>query len=1016
MSKRKRFDLPYFGFDNKEGDFHIIYGKRGEASVVFKITNNIVQYSADPELYENFHNSLLSVVKIVGEGHFVQKLDIFSNNEFFEEISEEYLQKAYDKHFNGRIYRSIITYLVITRKPRTSTYIYNKAADDEFRRKLTKVEQALSEAKFRPVPLKDFEIDEVVRRTLMMDFVSPVISMDNLMTANSHLTIGERRIKSISLVDIDRVDLPEVVSPYLEKNDQSSMRGFPVDTMGFLHSIKGYETLIYNQVIDIPYQTKVLQKLELKQNRHEAIPDPQNTFSAQDISNLLADVARESQLIVNAHFNIVVSAKPDDLTRTVNSIENALFAQKITINHNGYNQLELFRSILVGNAVELKEYDWFMTTSDAALCFFFKEALPVSDSSQFFLRFTDRQGIPIKIDPSDLPKETGRIDNRNKFVLGPSGSGKSFVMNAFVEQYMLYNYDIVIVDTGDSYSGTCSYYKGKYITYTEEKPITMNPFKMNREEYNLEKKDFLITLTGLLWKGADGNLSQVERDVLTNVVTSYYDNFFNQKDRNWSEALTIFQMENFLKDYGISTNLLLESARLKLIGSKNDVSDHYSVLKVDRLASQEEIKRQFRKLSILYHPDVSTNENIVESTDLFIALKKAYEVLSDEDKREEYDRIIKVDQLSKELFEGHYENAEDTDLMKLYREELLKRIDDLLEELKISRLCFDTFYEYSQRRIPTIIEKAHIHFDFDEYIFVLEKFYKGGEFDMILNEDADKSLFDERFIVFEIDNIKEHKILFPIVTLIIMDVFIQKMRLRKYQRKALIIEEAWKAIASPMMGNYIKYLYKTVRKFYGEAIVVTQELKDIIGNEVVKDSIISNSDSMLLLDQRKFKDNFDEISDLLGFNEVDRRKIFTINRLENKEGRGRFKEFYFRIGDRGDVYGNEVSLLQYLTYTTEKPEKNAVETYTKYFGSYPGGLDKFVVSLKKSTFELPLFVQFVNLYGDVLSDEVLNEIIKLEKEHRSNTLNWIKRKLSAQEISFKSFIDNKIIKYEEVNF
>src|SRR5690606_14458358 len=99
------------------------------------------------------------------------------------------------------------------------------------------------------------------------------------------------------------------------------------------------------------------------------------------------------------------------------------------------------------------------------------------------------------------------------------------------------------------------------------------------------------------------------------------------------------------------------------------------------------------------------------------------------------------------------------------------------------------------------------------------------------------------------------------------DVFIQKVRFRKKQRKALIIEEAWKAIASPLMANYILYLYKTVRKFWGEAIVVTQELGDIIGNTVVKDSIVNNSDTVILLDQTKFKENYKEIASLLSINE-----------------------------------------------------------------------------------------------------------------------------------------------------
>ena len=1011
---RKKFELPYIGVDTSHNPIHILYGNKGEATVVFRIVNSVLQYSADQSHYVDYHAHMLNVIKIMGEGHFIQKLDVFSNQVFEENISEEYLQKKYDDHFKGRVYKGIKTFLAITRKSKNSRYTYNAKADEEFKQKILKIEQLLGDTKFEPKLLQENEINDLVRRTLMMDFSSPVVKMDNVKTHNSHINIGDKFVKCLSLVDIDSIDLPEVIAPYVERNDKEALKGFPIDTMAFLHGVTGYDTLIYNQVIEIPEQRKTLLKLEQKKKRHQGVPDPQNDFCVQDIEQLLHDVVKANQLVVNAHFNIVVSAKEDELSRALNSIENALFTQGIIASKNSYNQLELFRTILVGNSVELKEYDLFQTTSDASLCFFFKEALPVSEPSQFFLRFTDRQGIPLKIDPADLPYQSGRINNRNKFVLGPSGSGKSFLMNSIVEQYMLYNYDLVIVDTGDSYSGTCSYYNGKYITYTEEKPITMNPFLMSKEEYNLEKKEFLITLTGLLWKGADGVISQVEHDVLTDVVSSYYENFFEQKDENWVRSLSIPEMEKYLSDNGISPTLLLENARVKLIGERSEVTDYYSILKVDRLADKEEIKRQFRKLSQIYHPDKAQVSDIAESSELFIAIKNAYEVLSNDTTRKKYDEVALINKLSKNIENGAYDEATNTDLIKAYTEEMVKRICELLDDFKISRLCFDTFYEFSLKRIPNIIASENIKFDLHVFKYVLKKFYKGGEFDMILNEQADQSLFAERFIVFEIDNIKEHKILFPIVTLIIMDVFIQKMRLRENQRKALIIEEAWKAIASPLMAGYILYLYKTVRKWWGEAIVVTQELNDILGNAVVKDSIVNNSDSIILLDQTKFKDNFGEIADLLSLNAVEQRKIFTINNLDNKDNRSRFKEFYFKRGDSGEVYGNEVALQQYLTYTTEKPEKNAVKIYYKKYGTYPDGLDKFVDTLKRSSLPMPVLVHFINLYGKVLTDDVLSVIIELTKEHKNNTLNWVKRYLKNNDLSFYEFVHEKIRKDEKI--
>jgi len=184
-----------------------------------------------------------------------------------------------------------------------------------------------------------------------------------------------------------------------------------------LHSIS--QCILYNQLIEIPNQATTLRKLTLKRKRHSGIPDPANTLCAEDINLLLNDVARDNQLLVNAHFNIIVSAEKEKLQEACNFIDSELFNLGITPCKNAYNQLELFRSAIPGNGVELKPYDWFLTTCDAALCFLYKETLPTDDPSDFLIRFTDRQGIPVAIDVSDLMMDTGRITNRSRFCLGP---------------------------------------------------------------------------------------------------------------------------------------------------------------------------------------------------------------------------------------------------------------------------------------------------------------------------------------------------------------------------------------------------------------------------------------------------------------------------------------------------------------------------------------------------------------------------------------------------------------------
>lgn len=808
--QKNSFELPYAGIDQHNG-LSLLYGLRGDYSVIFKIQNPVLQYAADPDGYNSYHGLLLNLVKILGEGYIIQKQDVFCRKQYKGKPAAEFLQEKYHEHFEGREYTAIYTYLIITRQiKRNAFYVFDLKALNEFKQSVLKTNDLLSGAGLQPTLLEEKDIQQYVKRILGMSFSSDLITLDNLLSLDQELKMGGRTIRSISLIDTDLIDLPEQVATYTEKQEGQTKSTLPVDNFSFLHTVPGYDCIIFNQVLEIPQQRVTLNKLELKRKRHSGVPDPANNLCVEDIDQLLADVARDNQLLVNAHFNIMVCAQDDRISRAANYIEAALFQQGIIPSKNAYNQMELYRSVLPGNAVELQKYDWFLTTSDAALCFFFKEALLTDDPSDFLVRFTDRQGIPVAIDPSDLPMRQNRISARNRFCLGPSGSGKSYFINSLTEQYLLYNMDVVIVDTGHSYSGLCSYYNGKYITYTDKKPITMNPFQITEAEYNIEKKDFLVTLISLLWKGAEGSISSVERDVISNVISAYYSYGFGEAD----------------------------------------------------------------------YP-----------------------------------------------------------------------------------FCFNTFYDFALTKIPQIKQEERIPFDVDEFRYVLKKFSKGGEFQSILNEAADQSLFTERFIVFEIDSIKENRILFPIVTLIIMDVFIQKMRYRSDHRKCLIVEEAWKAIASPLMAGYLLYLYKTVRKFWGEAIVVTQELGDILGNAVVKDSILSNSDTIMLLDQSRFKDNYQEIAKLLSLSETEQKKIFTINQLDNKDGRGKFKEVYIRRGNTGEVYGVEVSIFQYLTYTTEKPEKSAVEKYVAIFHDYPAALTAFVNDLQTSGLKLEAFVKQVNKHG-----------------------------------------------------
>ena len=314
--------------------------------------------------------------------------------------------------------------------------------------------------------------------------------------------------------------------------------------------------------------------------------------------------------------------------------------------------------------------------------------------------------------------------------------------------------------------------------------------------------------------------------------------------------------------------------------------------------------------------------------------------------------------LMPELIEGKY-------LARIDKK--IDRMEQQRKKLRVQKLNFNSYYEFALERIPQLQTEKNIDFDLYNFSFILSKFYKGGELEYTLNNDLDKSLFDEKFIVFEIDKIKDDPVLFPIVVLI-MDVFIQKMRLKK-GRKALIIEEAWKAISSPTMAGYIKYLYKTVRKFNGIAGVVTQELNDVIDSPIVKEAIINNSDVKILLDQSKFKDRYDQISAILGLTDVQKMQIFTINALPQKEGIPYHKEVWIARGLYSDVYSVEVPPEWYWAFTTERVEKEALKIYERaYDGNIEAAIEHIEIDRKEKKIGRYFdFAVLVNKHQNIMS-------------------------------------------------
>ena len=562
---------------------------------------------------------------------------------------------------------------------------------------------------------------------------------------------------------------------------------------------------IYNQWIFIDDSNENLSRFEKMAKNMQSLSrySRSNQINKEWLDEYLNEAHTNGLQSVRCHCNIIAWAENgNELRRVKNDVGSALALMECTPHHNTTDLPALYWAGIPGNEADFPAEETFYTFTGQALCFFTAETCYRNSLSPFGIRMVDRlTGKPVFLDISDLPMKKGVVTNRNKFILGPSGSGKSFFTNHLVRQYWEQGTHILLVDTGNSYKGLCDLIHQKtggddgiYFTYKENDPISFNPFFTEDYRYDIEKRDSIKTLILTLWKREDEPPRRSEEVALSNAVSLY----------------------------------------------------------IEKIKKNRKIKPNF-----------------------------------------------------------------------------------------------NSFYDFVRKDYRKILADKNVRekdFDVDGFLNVLEPYYKNGEYGYLLNSDKELDLLNKRFIVFELDVVKDNPILFPVVTIIIMETFINKMRRLQGIRKMILIEEAWKAIAKEGMANYIRYLFKTVRKFYGEAVVVTQEVDDIISSPVVKETIINNSDCKILLDQRKYQNKFDQIQNLLGLTDKERSQILSIN-LANAANR-LYKEVWIGLGGtQSAVYATEVSAEEYLCYTTEETEKLELIRLTEKLG---GNIELAIKQLAES--------------------------------------------------------------------
>ena len=795
---------------------HCIISKFADITAAYRVILPEL-FTLTGEEYEALHGAWLKALKVLPDYTVVHKQDFFIEERYAapEDGSERsFLARSYERHFNERPYLRHSCYLFVTkttpeRMRQTSAssvlcrgFIVPREMRDpdavtRFLEAAEQMERILNDSGLvRVERLSEAEIvgtaDDaglLARYFALSDERSPVVNEDIRLDPGV-MRIGDKYLSMHTLSDLDM--LPQSVATDFRyerlSTDRSDCRlsfAAPVGLLLFCNHV-------YNQVIFLDDHDETLKRLEATARNMNSLAaySRSNAINREWVEMYLNEAHSQGLRSVRCHCNVMAWAESEaELKRIRNDVGSQLALMGCTPHHNTVDVPVLFWAAIPGNEADFPAEESFYTFLDQALCLFNEETNYRSSLSPFGIKMSDRlSGIPLHLDISDLPMKRGVITNRNKFILGPSGSGKSYLTNHLVRQYWEQGSHILLVDTGNSYQGLCSLIHAKtkgrdgvYFTYTEEVPIAFNPFYVEDGVYDVEKRESLKTLLLTLWKRESEEPTRSEEVALSNAVNLYL-----------------------------------------------------SKLRADR--------------------------SIVPS--------------------------------------------------------------------------FDTFYEFVETDYRRLLEQKRVRekdFDIANFLNVLEPYYKGGEYDYLLNSDKQLDLLDKRFIVFELDNISSNRTLLPVVTLIIMETFISKMRRLKGIRKMILIEECWKALTSANMSAYIKYLYKTVRKYFGEAVVVTQEVDDIISSPIVKESIINNADCKILLDQRKYLSKFDGIQRLLGLTDKERAQILSIN-LSNDPKR-LYKEVWIGLGGvQSAVYATETSVEEYLTYTTEESEKMKVMELAEKLG------------------------------------------------------------------------------------
>ena len=884
--KTLREFIPLMPIESPDDD--CVMSRRGDITFAWRVYLPVA-YTVNEAGYDSIISSFMQAYKLLPPYCVVHKQDIFKFDTYTPELTGNFLDDSYERHFDGRKYLNGYSYIFLTFSSKSVIETKNSGSgffrslsarppkESDIRECASLAEQFESVLKNNPLlVLEALKASDFIRRGthgedagLLPDYLNFFGDSDMnypLEFEADHIRYGEDiMVKAWYVEDSDAY--PGQARSVSIKNGMS-VGNVPVMLSGGAPIGFGLKIphIVNRYVLTLPRKS-VEQELEQKKKLMTSFSlySAPCRVNAQELDYYLDENARNGLVTVKCFTDIIAWGHPSEMDHIRSQIRTAFSDLNMSMSEERRTMPLLYYAGIPGAAAELG-YDYYMTSEmNGFLCHGLWDGYDFGIKGGLIKVCDRNRMIPFNIDMQSLARKKGYVDNLNALVVGPSGSGKSFTMNHLVRNFYKSGQHIFIIDIGDSYEGICRVINeetcgrdGIYNSYDPEHPLSFNPFKGRKTWGEVDSEgemtgsglSFFMSLLKTMYQPKEGWTKN-----LTGILETFVDDFFNVWDNGWNKDLE----EKLIQAY----------------------------VNAMRARAEKDRKRFYEKKT----------------------------------------RMSWMNPLPEIFTEG--------------REEKDPVFDDFYRfvMMVVAPLVVDGSYRMGE------IDVTSEMFDVNAFGASMVKYKKNGIYGFLLNAEEERDYFSSRLTVYEVDMIKDNEDLFPLWVLSIMHSFEEKMRTLTCP-KVMIIEEAWSAIAKPEMANFIVWMWRTARKFSTSAIVVTQSLSDLMSSDIIKDAIIQNTSTKILLDQRKNANNFTESAKALAFNPMDVSLVLSINTSLNPDYR--YKEGFFAIGEQySNVFAIEVSTEEAIVYESDKPTKEPVFALAKKLGSYIEAVRQTAENIRK---------------------------------------------------------------------